>query len=175
MQHSLFIQILSVLYLAGCSSLTELTSPSRNPSSVPEASVRISDEEHLLQLVNSVRAKGCRCGGEWYPSTTPVQWDSLLAEIAELHSEDMVDRDYYSHTTPEGISSWERMWAGGYEFLKAGENIGGGYSSAESVVAGWLASPGHCRNIMNGAYTNMGVGRVNHVWTQLFALPVEYE
>jgi len=43
------------------------------------------------------------------------------------------------------------------------------YPNVDAVVAGWLASPGHCRNIMNTNFRYMGMGETDLYWTQVFA------
>jgi len=49
-----------------------------------------------------------------------------------------------------------------------GENIGMGYKNEKEMVEGWLKSPGHCKNIMNKGYKEMGVAKVGSYWTQTF-------
>ena len=49
------------------------------------------------------------------------------------------------------------------------ENIANGYASEQSVMNGWLGSEGHCKNIMNGSFKEMGAGREGNYWTQILA------
>ncbi len=95
--------------------------------------------------------------------------DGRLTTAAQRHSVDMADRDTMSHTGGDGSSFDERIRAAGYP-EPAAENIAFGQSSASSVVAAWMDSAGHRRNILDCDYTTIGVGfdpRGNY-WTQDF-------
>lgn len=83
-----------------------------------------------------------------------------------------------SHDTPSGAvhyspgsSPWDRMAVEGYAYGAAGENVAAGYRSAEAVMQGWLGSTGHCNNIMNPNFTELGLGLEDNYWTQKFARP----
>ena len=83
-----------------------------------------------------------------------------------------------SHTGSDGLAPWDRAVAEGYAYRNISENVAAGYPNAGSVQAGWLDSPGHCGNIMNPAYTEMGVGCTRSsgtdygtYWTVVFARP----
>jgi uncharacterized protein YkwD len=82
--------------------------------------------------------------------------DARLDAAARLHSTDMVLRGFFDHTNPDGLTPSARAAAQGY-MLGVGENIAYGYSSAGSVVLDWMASAGHCRNMLSGA-ADLGVG-----------------
>ena len=72
----------------------------------------------------------------------------------------MADRQFYGHQTPEGRTPSDRMRAQGYQSSITAENIAAGQQSAEEVVAGWLKSPVHCRNILMPELREIGVGVV---------------
>jgi uncharacterized protein YkwD len=99
--------------------------------------------------------------------------DRTALKVARAHSKDMCDRGYFSHQSPEGTTPWERLRTGGARFRGAGENIAAGYETARAVHDGWLASPGHRRNIETASWTRAAVGAVDCdgrlYWTQLFA------
>jgi uncharacterized protein YkwD len=121
-----------------------------------------ADVEEFVSLVNSYRVTvGC----------APLEWDRRVADVAEGHSKDMVARDFFSHTNPDGDSPWDRLSAAGISFKLAAENIAWGYTSAEAVLNGWLGSPGHRANIENCALTHHGVGLADWHWTHLFVTP----
>lgn len=82
--------------------------------------------------------------------------DARLDTAARLHSEDMSDGSFFAHTNPEGLTANDRAVAQGYT-LGVGENIAQGYAPASEVVLQWMASPGHCRNMLSGA-VDFGVG-----------------
>jgi uncharacterized protein YkwD/stress response protein SCP2 len=103
----------------------------------------------------------------------PLAVDPLLTAAAQAHSADMVARDFYSHTSPEGTQPWDRAAAAGSRRRTIGENIACGQRSAAEVVTGWMNSPGHRANILKPEFTHIGVGfvgggRTATYWTQLF-------
>ncbi|MGW1026831.1 CAP domain-containing protein [Streptomyces sp. NPDC002577] len=127
-----------------------------------EQSAETAAEAEVLTLVNKERAEaGC----------SPVRADSALATLAEDFSEDMAERDFFSHTDPDGDTPWDRAEAAGISDL-GGENIARGQANAQSVMDAWMNSPGHRANILNCAYKTMGVGTVfgsdGPWWTQDF-------
>ncbi len=83
-----------------------------------------------------------------------------LQEAARAHSEDMIQREYFSHDTKGGETFTERMKKFGYTSL-AGENIAygsGSYGEPESIMRRWMKSDGHRRNILNAKFREIGVG-----------------
>ena len=123
----------------------------------------------MVNLVNKVRKTGCQCGDTWYGPAPEITWNSQLETAARLHSTDMDQKKYFNHTAPDGSDGGIRISRTGYNWWTYGENIAMGYGSEQSVVNGWLQSPGHCKNIMNKSYKEMGVGRSGSYWTQVFA------
>jgi len=91
--------------------------------------------------------------------------------VAQAHSQDMVDRGFFSHTNPDGESPFDRLAEAGIAYAAAGENIAYGYSTASSVLAAWLGSSGHRANIEYAGYTHHGVGLVGTYWTHVFLRP----
>jgi uncharacterized protein YkwD len=140
-------------------------SPTTRPKP-PAAKPLPADEAakvRVVELVNGERAKA-GCGA--------VHSDSRLAAAAQGHSADMASRDYFDHTTPDGVDPWERAKAAGYD-TPTGENIAMGQRTAEDVVDGWMKSPGHRANILNcdSRAIGMGLARNNGgtiYWTQMF-------
>ncbi|WP_144118640.1 sigma-70 family RNA polymerase sigma factor [Catellatospora sichuanensis] len=144
-------------------------SPSVSPSAV--ASVRPSPtkaapatlEAQMLALVNQAR-KSAGCGA--------LRAEPKLDKASRLHSADMAKRNYFSHTTPDGVSPWDRAKAAGYTQPSA-ENIAAGNATAKATMNQWMNSPGHKANILNCSYKAMGVGRATggsyrYYWTQMF-------
>lgn len=114
--------------------------------SEPEAEAAAEDE--VLTLVNKERKKaGCRA----------VSADNDLAGLAEDFSEDMAERDFFSHIDPDGRNPWIRAGKQDIPDL-GGENIARGQADARSVMDTWMHSPGHKANILNCDYRTMGVG-----------------
>ncbi|MDO5665956.1 MAG: CAP domain-containing protein [Bacteroidia bacterium] len=125
-------------------------------------------QKEMLDLVNNYRQKGCNCGSEYFPPTTPVVWNNLLASAAQMHSDDMSKNNFLNHTGSDGKSAAYRISKVGYVWRAYGENIASGYKTANDVMTGWLKSEGHCKNIMNPGFKEMGVATSGNYWTQVF-------
>ena len=132
-------------------------------------------ENEVLTLVNQHRAAGATCGGTAYPTVAALAMNANLRLAAQRHSQDMATNNYFSHTSLDGRTYVDRIRAAGYTGSFLGENIAAGYGSPASVVNGWMASTGHCQNIMNGGYRSIGVGyafragsQFRSYWTQTF-------
>jgi len=123
----------------------------------------------MLDLVNEIRKAGCQCGDTYYYPVPSVTWNSQLELAAYNHSSDMYKNSYFSHIAPDGSNGGVRIEKAGYKWMAYGENIANGYTTERSVIDGWLKSPGHCKNLMNKAYKEMGAAKVGTYWTQEFA------
>ena len=128
---------------------------------------------HLLELVNEARSTPTDCGGSFgeLPATQPLALESRLTAAAQTHSEDMHANRFLGHTGSDGSSLPERLAREGYAWLAIGENVAFGFHTPAGVMDAWLASPGHCRNVMSPDFTELGVGRSSVYWTQVFARP----
>jgi uncharacterized protein YkwD len=122
----------------------------------------------LLQLINNVRQTGCNCGTTAMPAVAALVWNDQLAKAGYDHSADMKTNNYFSHTGLDNSDPGQRITAAGYTWHAYGENIASGYTTEQAVVDGWLNSEGHCKNIMNASFVDMGVGRDGNYWTQEF-------
>ena len=101
----------------------------------------------------------------------PLEWNDRVALVALGHSQDMVDRSFFSHQNPDGQSPFDRLTAAGIDYSRAAENIAYGYPTGTAVLTAWLNSSGHKANIENCALTEHGVGLVGTHWTHLFRTP----
>jgi uncharacterized protein YkwD len=131
-----------------------------------------------LQLVNEVRAHGTRCGTRVFAPAPPLRLSGTLAGVALGHADDMAEHNYFEHENLAGKSPADRVRAAGYSEKLVGENLAYGPGTVEEVVQGWLDSPGHCENIMDPRFVEMGIayapGRASRhglYWVQLFAEP----
>jgi uncharacterized protein YkwD len=127
-------------------------------------------EQDVLVLVNEQRAAGADCGSAGvFESVDPLAMNSALRCAARNHSMDMFERDFFSHTNPDGDGPAARIDDAGYDGFTWGENIAWGYPTPESVIEGWMNSDGHCANIMRPFFTEIGVGYYEgNYWTQAF-------
>jgi uncharacterized protein YkwD len=122
--------------------------------SAPEGQLR-----EYEQLANAHRAR-VGCG--------PLRWEPRTGAVAQAHADDMVRREYFSHTNPERQSPFDRLRAAGVTYTAAAENIAFGYPTAAGVLQGWLNSEGHRRNLENCGYTQHGLGLNSGTWVEVF-------
>jgi len=130
-----------------------------------ETSVDTIDEAKIIQLVNDLRAKGCKCGEDQMSVVNKLNWSNQLEKAAAAHSTDMNTNNFFSHTGSDGSNAGERMKNAGYTWTMYGENIGKGYKTEEEVFNGWLTSGAHCKNMMEGAFSDFAVSRSGEYWT----------
>ena len=122
-----------------------------------------------LNAINTARSTAHWCGTTWMPDAPPLTWDSRLATAAALHSQDQLAHNTLTHTGSNGSNVGDRLTAQGYSWNGWGENAAAGYTNTAWVMEGWMGSPGHCSNIMNASFTDVGMGRAGNYWTQDFA------
>jgi uncharacterized protein YkwD len=148
------------------------------PYVVPDAAAASRVAAEVLARVNQVRASGHRCASDSFDPAPPLRASPLLAGAAKAHARDMAQNGFLSHAGSDGSDPAQRAQRAGYHWQLIGENVAGGPSSAKEVVEGWLASPDHCRNIMEPQYTQMAVAYASNqksnlviYWSQLFGRP----
>lgn len=125
----------------------------------------------MLAAVNAVRKRaGLRL----------LKADPELERAAQAHAEDMLRRGYFGHKSPSGTTVRERSRSAGYDWRTIGENIAEGQLSVDEVMDTWMRSPGHRKNILNPAFTELGVGLTTGrsrggeyrvIWVQNFGTP----
>jgi uncharacterized protein YkwD len=133
------------------------------------------DADIMLQEVNDARGQKCKCGNERFKAAPPLVWDQKLERAAQKHADDMSRKKFFSHTGSDKSTVSSRVDKQNFEWMLVGENIADGYKTEADVVAGWMGSPGHCKNIMNPEFTHMGVAvsKDGKYWVQVFATPME--
>lgn len=131
----------------------------------------------VVELVNVARSQGRKCGRERFAAAPPLSVSRDLNQAAADHARDMARKKYFEHEGRDGSQPKDRVLRAGYKSRLTGENIAMGPESAEEVVAGWLDSPGHCANIMDARFQDIGVGlatgrkRGQIYWVQNFGTP----
>ena len=135
-----------------------LESGAQPPSDLPTDKPAQSDAQKVVDLVNEARAA---------QGLSPLVLDSALTACADIRAVEIGTS--FSHTRPDGRSCFTVLSDNGYSYRKAGENIASGYRSPESVVNGWLNSPGHRANILSAEFGRIGVGIDGNDWVQLFS------
>ncbi|MCT8977103.1 SafA/ExsA family spore coat assembly protein [Clostridium sp. CX1] len=125
-------------------------------------------ESKVMQLVNAERARA---------GLQPLKANWELSRVARYKSQDMINKGYFSHTSPTYGSPFKMMESFGIRFSSAGENIAMGQRTPEEVMNSWMNSPGHRANILSPSYSQIGVGVAKDAqgrlyWTQMFIKPL---
>ena len=134
-----------------------------------------AEGQKVLELLNSARTQPRQCGTRTFAPTTPLAWNTTLATAAEIHSRDMANNNYFDHKGRDGSTPGDRVELAGYNAQQVGENIAAGQDTTRKLVDGWLASPGHCANVMNPEFRELGAAYAvdpksdaGIYWTALF-------
>lgn len=86
----------------------------------------------------------------------PLTLNPRLSNAAALKAEDMMEKDYWAHSSPDGKTPWVFIKEAGYNYTYAGENLAKGFNSAEDVVNAWMESPRHRDNMLFKNYSDVG-------------------
>ncbi len=168
--------------------LTPAPAPTPMPAPAPPpatAGTRITCnlpnfQADMLAAVNARRRAGATCGAKGsFPAAADLAWSAAITQAAVAQSDDMVAHNFFDHTGSDGSSAGSRMTAAGYAWRGWGENIAAGQATVADVVDGWMKSDGHCANLMNAAFRDIGVACVagtasntyRTYWTQDFGTP----
>ncbi|MGD6782040.1 MULTISPECIES: SafA/ExsA family spore coat assembly protein [Bacillaceae] len=163
---------IAVKYQVGVSELIAANSTLKNPDliypgqeiTIPEKGEGQTQEEQVAKLVNQERAKH---------GLKPLKLNWELSRVARYKSQDMIDKKYFSHTSPTYGSPFDMIRNFGISYRSAGENIAAGQQTPQEVMNAWMNSEGHRKNILSSQYTEIGVGyakggQYGHYWTQMF-------
>ena len=126
------------------------------------------DRVYILESINKLRTSGCRCGGEYYPPVSALTWNETLYKSAFRHAKSMYEDDYFSHISPDGKDVGDRLDLLGYKWQYAGENLAEGQKNYDEAMHDWIASPTHCKMMMNANMKEVGVAKYNKYWVQHF-------
>jgi uncharacterized protein YkwD len=131
------------------------------------------DKDEMLKRVNEARSESRLCGQERQEATHEVGWDKKLTRAAKKHANDMEENQFFDHTGSDGSTVVLRVEREEYIWRAVGENVAQGPRTVSDAMKGWLESPGHCRNIMNPDFREMGaaVSDDGKYWVQVFAAP----
>lgn len=104
--------------------------------------------ENVIRLVNQERIK---------ENLTPLSENSILSKAAKNKAADMIENNYFAHTSPKGISPWFWLEKEGYEYVYAGENLAINFKTAEKQNETLMKSPTHKKNILSPNFNEIGV------------------
>ena len=137
------------------------TPSTENKPSTPSGNFANFQKE-VLDLVNVERSNR---------GLQPLKFNSELSNVATLKSQDMIDKNYFDHTSPTYGSPFDMMKKFGISYRAAGENIAMGQKTPQEVMNSWMNSDGHRKNILNPDFTELGVGIASNgsslYWTQM--------
>ena len=141
------------------------TNDNTNQEVIPEQTTGTLsvDEQAVFDLINARRQEN---------GLEPLEIDEELQNVARLKANDMVENNYFSHTSPTYGSPFEMIKSFGISYKTSGENIAGN-STNEGAVNAWMNSEGHKENILNKNYNYTGIGVVNSpiygkIYVQMF-------
>ena len=127
------------------------SSSSGNTSSSTETSNMNSDEKEVFDLINKQRTNN---------GLAALKNDSEVQRVTRIKAQDMVDNNYFSHTSPTYGSPFDMLKSFKISYKTAGENIAGNSSNSSAVTA-WMNSSGHKANILNSNFNYTGIGVVS--------------
>ena len=100
-----------------------------------------------------------------------LEINERLAAAATAKANDMFEKQYWAHTSPDGTTPWFWLREVNYRYSYAGENLGKGFRTAGALVTAWMDSPEHRDNMLNPNYQHVGFavieGRLNGETTKL--------
>ena len=107
--------------------------------------------------------------------------NDLLARAAQLKAEDMAAKSYFAHTSPDGLTPWHWLEQVGYSYSYAGENLAINFMDSKDIENAWMNSPAHRANILNGSFSEVGIGTAKGIYqnketifvVQLLAKPAQ--
>ena len=137
----------------------------------PEQLALTANEQEMFKLHNQARSQN---------GVQELCVDSRLVKAARLHAQDMIENDYFSHTSQDGRGPGDRISAQGYKWRTYGENVAygsGSYGTPQNVFDGWMNSEGHRANILSSNFKDVGIGEAigeykgtqdTHMWVADF-------
>ena len=158
---------IAVKYRIGLSEIISSNPQIKNPALIyPGQKLNIPNiedvktlENEVIRLVNVERAK---------MGLPALKANWQLSRTARYKSQDMINKNYFSHQSPTYGSPFKMMESFGLRFSSAGENIAKGQRTPQAVMNAWMNSPGHKANILKPEYDTIGVGFHHGAWVQMF-------
>ncbi len=168
---------IAVKHETGVSEILAKNPQVKNPSliypgqklTIPDQSSVKALEAEVIRLVNIERSK---------KGLQALKADWEISRVARYKSQDMINKKYFSHTSPTYGSPFKMLETFGIRFSSAGENIAYGQKTPAAVMNSWMNSSGHRANILSPSYTHIGVGLAKTssgvcYWTQMFTKPLK--
>lgn len=162
------IAVLVISVLVSCVFITTASSQSinvlgvstsanntENAEALPKANDMDDYENAIAAMINSIRVDN---------GLSAIAADGSLNAVAEIRSQDLINRNYFSHYTPEGTNVFNVMRDNGVSYRYAGENLAqsapASIGTPEAFINAWVNSPTHLSNMLRAQYTKIGVSMV---------------
>lgn len=142
---------------------TGLNNNDSNNNNTTNTTNLTSDEWEVFNLINQQRSQN---------GLSPLKIDYEVQRVARIKAQDMVNNNYFSHTSPTYGSPFNMLNNFKVSYRTAGENIAGNSSNSAAVTA-WMNSSGHKANILNSSFNYTGIGVINgskygKIYVQMF-------
>lgn len=125
-----------------------------------QEAVNAAHERQILDLVNVIRHRN---------NLPRLRWNEQAAHVARQHSREMKEKQFFDHVSvTTGWDPFERLRRAGLAYHQAGENIAAGFADAIEAHESWMNSLDHRKNVLEKAFTDLGVGVVGEYYTQNF-------
>jgi len=108
--------------------------------------------DNLYSLTNQERANA---------GVASLALNAQLTQAAQNKAQDMFNKDYWAHNSPDGLTPWYFISAAGYSYSAAGENLAKDFSTSSGVITGWMNSPEHKANMLSTTYQDVGFAVMN--------------
>ena len=142
---------------------TNVRGSSNSESGTTSSQDLTADELETFNLINQQRTSNGL-------QALKIDWE--VQRVARIKAQDMVNNNYFSHTSPTYGSPFNMLKSFGISYRTAGENIAGNSNNSAAVTA-WMNSSGHRANILNSSFNYTGIGVVNgsrygKIYVQMF-------
>lgn len=157
-------QYVKPVYPTSSGNASNTGSSNNNTSSNNSSNTTLTaDEQEVFKLINEQRTK---------QGLKALTIDAEVQRVARIKAQEMVDKNYFSHTSPTYGSPFDMLNSFKVSYKTAGENIAGNSSNSAAVNA-WMNSTGHRQNILNSSYQYTGIGVINgsqygKIYVQMF-------
>lgn len=132
-----------------------------------------SSVQRVINELNHLRSRGCKCGNEYMGPVGPIKWSDQLYTVSNKYAKYLYQNNLFSHVSRDGKTLGDRLDAIGYDWQRIGENLGRGYDDFYAVLKAWIDSPTHCKMLMDPEVTDMGMSKHYDYWVQSFSKPIQ--
>lgn len=154
----------------GTTTTSSATTSSATTGSAKTSGAASTFAQQAVSQINAIRATARNCGGVSFAAAAPIAWNDKIEASAVSQADYMQSSNMLTHTGSGNSTLGQRVAAAGYDWSGVAENVAFGYDSLGDVLQGWVESPGHCANLMNPSYVEMGLAQSNDSMDAYWAL-----